>query len=97
VRGQFALASTDHPAFKQGYAFGHQMATQNGADQKTAHFLALNNAEHALQDQGFDGYGSPQHPGIHFFFGDADASPVITHQHKPATESVAEKAAQPVK
>jgi hypothetical protein len=70
VRGQFAFASTEHPAFKQGYADGVQKATLAGADPKTAHHLGLNSAEHALQDEGYDGYHSPSHPNVRFHFGD---------------------------
>lgn len=70
VRGQFAFGSTEHPAFKQGYADGVQKAALSGADPKTAHGLGLNSAEHALQDAGYDGYISPKHPNVAFHFGD---------------------------
>ena len=69
VRGNFAIGSTEHPAFQQGYAAGSQKALAAGADPKTAHGLGLNTAEHALSDAGFDGYTSPQHKGIVFHFG----------------------------
>ena len=85
VRGNFAFGSTESPEFKKGYQFGSQLAQQNGADPKTAHALGLNNAEHALQDAGYDGYESPAHPGVRFHFGDHDAEPVQTHQHKTAS------------
>ena len=84
VRGNFAFGSTESPEFKKGYQFGSQLAQQNGADPKTAHALGLNNAEHALQDAGYDGYESPAHPGVRFHFGDHDAEPVQTHLHKTA-------------
>jgi hypothetical protein len=86
VRGNFAFGSTESPEFKAGYMAGNQRALQNGADPKTAHHLGLNNAEHALQDAGYDGYGSPQHPGVRFHFGDHDAEPVQTHPHKTAEQ-----------
>lgn len=69
VRGQFAFAPTSHPAFQQGYVEGSQQAAAQGADPQTAHGIGLNHAEHALQDEGFDGYFSPQHPHIRFHFG----------------------------
>ena len=56
------------------------------ADDKTAHHLGLNNAEHALQDQGFDGYLSPTHPAVRFHFGDHDAEPVQSHQPMEAED-----------
>jgi len=69
VRGSFAFATTDHPAFQQGYAAGHQNALAAGAKPDVAHGLGLNAAEHALSDAGFDGYTTPTHPGVHFHFG----------------------------
>jgi hypothetical protein len=74
VKGNFAFATTEHPAFQQGYAAGAQKAAAAGADPKTAHALGLNTAEHALSDIGFDGYTSPSHPGVHFHFGDHEIS-----------------------
>lgn len=76
VRGRLAFASTDHPAFQNGYAEGVQRATQAGADPKTAHQLGLNAAERAVQDAGFDGYYSPKHPNMRFHFGSEPAVPV---------------------
>jgi len=77
VRGQFAFASTEHPEFKRGYAEGVQKAALAGADPQTAHHLGLNTAEHALQDEGYDGYYSPKHNGLRFHFGDH----VVSHAH----------------
>jgi hypothetical protein len=74
------------PEFKNGYAAGHGAAKANGADDKTAHHLGLNNAEHALQDAGFDGYLSPKHPAVRFHFGDADAEPVQSHKPMEAED-----------
>lgn len=79
VRGQFAFATTDHPAFKESYANGVQHATLAGADAQTAHQLGLNAAEHALEDAGFDGYHSPVHPTVRFHFGDHDVVPAHDH------------------
>ena len=56
VRGQFAFATTDHPAFKAGYAQAHQNALQQGAAPLIAHGLGLNGGERGLEDAGFDGY-----------------------------------------
>ena len=86
VRGHFAFGSTDSPEFRSGYANGVAHAKASGADDKTAHYLGLNNAEHSLADSGFDGYSNPRHPGIRFHFGDADAVPVRTHEHMEAEE-----------
>jgi hypothetical protein len=86
VRGRFAFGTTDMPEFKNGYQAGHGAAKANGADDKTAHHLGLNNAEHALQDAGYDGYLSPKHPGIVLHFGDHDAEPVQSHQPMEAAD-----------
>jgi hypothetical protein len=75
VRGRAAFASTDHPAFQQGYAEGVSRASQAGADPQTAHQLGLNAAERAVQDAGFDGYFSPKHPDVRFHFGSEPAVP----------------------
>jgi hypothetical protein len=69
VRGKFALATTDHPAFQSGYQQGSQSAAAAGADPKTTHLLGLNAAEHSLSDAGFDGYTAAKHPGTVFHFG----------------------------
>lgn len=79
IRGHFAFADTNHPAFQAGYANGVQEASAKGAPPPIAHQLGLNSAEHALQDAGFDGYTSPKHPAIHFHFGDHAAEPVAPH------------------
>lgn len=76
VRGQMAFASTDHPLFQAGYQEGVQNALAKGADAQTAHQLGLNNAEHALQSAGFDGYHTPSNPGARFVFGSHDVTPV---------------------
>lgn len=86
VRGHFAFGSTDSPEFQTGYANGVQHAKASGADDKTAHHLGLNNAEHSLADAGYDGYHNPKHPGVRFHFGDHDAEPVKTHLHMEAEE-----------
>jgi len=62
VRGQFALATTDHPAFQSAQAD----VLSKGGD--PGH--AINAGEHALRDAGYDGYTNPRHPGITFHFGD---------------------------
>jgi hypothetical protein len=72
VRGQFAFASTEHPAFKAGYQQGQQTALASGAPPLIAHGLGLNAGEKALEDAGFDGYTSPKHPALRFHFGDRD-------------------------
>jgi hypothetical protein len=72
VRGQFAFATTDHPAFKAGYAQAHQNALQQGANPLVAHGLGLNGGEKGLEDAGFDGYSSTKHPDIRFHFGSHD-------------------------
>jgi hypothetical protein len=86
VRGHFAFGSTDSPEFQQGYQNGVQHAKANGADDKTAHQLGQNNAEHSLADAGYDGYHNPKHPGVRFHFGDHDAEPVMTHPHMEPRE-----------
>ena len=86
VRGQFALGSTDSPLFQGAYQAGRQLSLQKNPDEKTAHHLGLNNAEHTLQDHGFDGYSSPTHPGVVFHFGDHDAEPVQSHQPMEAAD-----------
>jgi hypothetical protein len=75
IRGQFAFGSTDHPAFQQAYAAAHQQASTAGAKPDVAHGLGLNAGEHALQAAGFDGYNSPNHPGVNFHFGDHVVEP----------------------
>ena len=84
VRGQFAFASTTHPAFQQGYAEGSQHAAAQGATPDVAHKIGLNHAEHALSDAGFDGYTSPTHPNMRFHFGSHEAVPVAAHKEDPA-------------
>jgi hypothetical protein len=74
------------PEFKNGYQAGHEAAKAQGADDKTAHHLGLNNAETALQDAGYDGYLSPKHPGIVLHFGDHAAEPVQSHQPMEAAD-----------
>lgn len=75
VRGQMAFGTTDHPLFQAGYQEGVQNALNNGADPQTAHLLGLNNAEHALQSAGFDGYHTPSNPSSRFVFGSHDTVP----------------------
>lgn len=79
VRGNFAFATTEHPAFKEGYANGVQHASLSGADPQTAHQFGLNAAEHALEDAGFDGYHSATHSHIRFHFGDHEIAPAHDH------------------
>lgn len=69
VRGSFAFATTDHPDFKSAFESGHQMASDQGADDTTARGLGANAGEHALRDAGFDGYHHPSRPDIRFLFG----------------------------
>jgi hypothetical protein len=90
VRGNFAFGSTDSPEFKQGYMEGFNDATHKGADPKVAHKLALNHAEHAMRDTGYDGYFSPHHPNVRFHFGDHVAEP-----HAPSEAPELKPVAQP--
>lgn len=76
VRGQMAFGTTDEPIFQSGYKEGVQNALAKGADPQTAHQLGLNNAEHAMQNAGFDGYHTPQNPSARFVFGSHDVTPV---------------------
>lgn len=90
VRGNFAFGSTQSPEFKQGYLEGFNDAMRKGADPQMAHKLALNHAEHAMRDTGYDGIFSPAHPNARFHFGDHAAEP-----HAPSEAPELKPIAQP--
>jgi len=94
VRGNFAFGSTLSPEFQQGYMEGFNAAIQKGADPRTAHGLALNHAEHAMRDHGYDGLFSPAHPDVRLHWGDHVAEPHApseTPELKPVAPPAAEK------
>lgn len=59
VQGSFSFASTDDPEFQDAYQ----------ANVDRGHGAAVNAAEHAVRDAGYDGYQNPKYPNSRFLFG----------------------------
>lgn len=77
VRGNKALANIDeNPLWGQAFEGARQQAMDAGVPEGEAFGIALNEAERAMKEEGYDGYFHPAYRNIVFMFGDQDAVPV---------------------
>jgi hypothetical protein len=71
VKGERSIATLeDSPEFQDAFKAKLQEAKTNGSNDADAKDIALNAAENAVRNAGYDGYRSKAYPGNVFLFGD---------------------------
>jgi hypothetical protein len=71
LKGEKSIATLEtSPEFQNAFKSTYQKAINDGNNQTDAQHIAINAAEHAVQNTGYDGYRSSRYPGTVFLFGD---------------------------